>query len=106
MPLGGGSIVLDGQGVPQAMTNAILQTHMLLPIEEIARKLRCCRPNTSPLAHSARSLNSICSNNPAFPVRGKLILVTATTPTTSGEGKTVVSIGLAQGLERIGLKSI
>ncbi|MGZ5172504.1 MAG: formate--tetrahydrofolate ligase, partial [Burkholderiales bacterium] len=29
-----------------------------------------------------------------------------TTPTTSGEGKTVVSIGLAQGLERIGCKSI
>src|SRR6202007_649035 len=40
------------------------------------------------------------------PVRGKLIMVTATTPTTSGEGKTVVSIGLAQGLERIGHKTI
>ena len=45
-------------------------------------------------------------DNPAFPVRGKLILVTATTPTTSGEGKTVVSIGLAQGLEQIGRKAI
>ena len=45
-------------------------------------------------------------DNPAFPVRGKLVIVTATTPTTSGEGKTVVSIGLAQGLERIGRKSI
>ena len=31
---------------------------------------------------------------------GKLILVTATTPTVSGEGKTVTSIGLVQGLER------
>src|SRR5208283_1416280 len=45
-------------------------------------------------------------DNPAFPVRGKLILVTATTPTTSGEGKTVVSIGLAQGLEHLGCKAI
>ena len=38
--------------------------------------------------------------------RGKLILVTATTPTTSGEGKTVTSISLAQGLERIGKRAI
>jgi len=45
-------------------------------------------------------------DNPAFPVRGKLIMVTATTPTTSGEGKTVVSIGLTQGLERIGQRAI
>ena len=37
---------------------------------------------------------------------GKLILVTATTPTTSGEGKTVTSIGLVQGLERIGKRAI
>ncbi|HOK48327.1 MAG TPA: formate--tetrahydrofolate ligase, partial [Bryobacteraceae bacterium] len=34
--------------------------------------------------------------------QGKLILVTAITPTSQGEGKTVVSIGLAQGLERTG----
>lgn len=37
---------------------------------------------------------------------GKLILVTATTPTISGEGKTVTSIGLVQGLERIGKRAI
>jgi formate--tetrahydrofolate ligase len=37
---------------------------------------------------------------------GKLILVTATSPTTSGEGKTVTSIGLVQGLEHIGESAI
>ncbi len=37
---------------------------------------------------------------------GKMILVTATTPTVSGEGKTVTSIGLVQGLERIGKRAI
>ena len=37
---------------------------------------------------------------------GHLILVTATTPTISGEGKTVTSIGLVQGLERIGKRAI
>jgi len=36
------------------------------------------------------------------PPRGKLILVSAITPTPAGEGKTTVSIGLAQGLRRIG----
>jgi len=36
------------------------------------------------------------------PSRGKLILVTGMTPTTHGEGKTVVSVGLAMGLKKIG----
>jgi formate--tetrahydrofolate ligase len=38
--------------------------------------------------------------------RGKLVLVTAITPTPAGEGKTTVSIGLAQGLNRIGLRCV
>ena len=36
--------------------------------------------------------------------RGKLILVSALTPTPAGEGKTTVSIGLAQGMKAIGKK--
>lgn len=88
------------------MNNAILQTHMLLPIEEIARKLSLLPAEYEPIGAFGAKLKLNLLENPAFPVRGKLIIVTATTPTTSGEGKTVVSIGLAQGLERIGLKSI
>lgn len=38
----------------------------------------------------------------ARPQSGKLILVSAVTPTPAGEGKTTVSIGLAQGLRKIG----
>ena len=38
--------------------------------------------------------------------RGKLILVTAITPTPAGEGKTTVTIGLAEGLCRLGKKAI
>ncbi len=37
---------------------------------------------------------------------GKLVLVTAITPTPAGEGKTTVSIGLAQGLNRIGTRCV
>ncbi|MFA5540839.1 MAG: formate--tetrahydrofolate ligase, partial [Bacteroidales bacterium] len=38
--------------------------------------------------------------------KSKLVLVTAITPTPAGEGKTTVSIGLSQGLNKIGKKSI
>jgi formate--tetrahydrofolate ligase len=41
-----------------------------------------------------------------FEPRGKLILVTAITPTSHGEGKTVVSIGLTQALRRLGRKAV
>ncbi len=37
---------------------------------------------------------------------GKLILVTAITPTPAGEGKTTTTIGLADGLSRIGKKTV
>ena len=37
---------------------------------------------------------------------GKLILVTAITPTPAGEGKTTASVGLNDGLNRIGRKSV
>lgn len=37
-----------------------------------------------------------------LPVRGRLILVTAITPTAAGEGKSTISIGLADGLKQLG----
>ncbi|MBQ7369012.1 MAG: formate--tetrahydrofolate ligase, partial [Clostridia bacterium] len=37
--------------------------------------------------------------------KAKLVLVTAINPTSSGEGKTTVSIGLADGLSKIGKKA-
>lgn len=40
------------------------------------------------------------------PLKGKLILVTAITPTPAGEGKSTISIGLADGLHQIGKKVI
>ncbi|WP_348262694.1 formate--tetrahydrofolate ligase [Telmatobacter sp. DSM 110680] len=88
------------------MNNTVLQTNMLLPIDQIAKKLSLLPAEYEPIGVYGAKLKLDLLDNPAFPVRGKLIVVTATTPTTSGEGKTVVSIGLAQGLERIGCKSI
>lgn len=41
-----------------------------------------------------------------FAPRGRMILVTAVTPTSHGEGKTVVSIGLTQALRRLGQRAV
>jgi formate--tetrahydrofolate ligase len=81
-------------------------TTSLLPIQEIARKLGLSSDQYEPIGAYGAKIKLGLLADAAFPVRGKFILVTATTPTTSGEGKTVVSIGLAQGLERIGHRSI
>lgn len=88
------------------MENTVLHTQTLLPIEEIARKLSLLPAEYESIGSYGAKLKLSLLENPEFPVRGKLIIVTATTPTTTGEGKTVVSIGLAQGLERVGRKSI
>jgi formate--tetrahydrofolate ligase len=78
----------------------------MLPIQKIAEKLALLPAQYESIGAYGAKLKLDLLADPAFPVRGKLILVTVTTPTVSGEGKTVVSIGLAQGLERIGRKSI
>jgi formate--tetrahydrofolate ligase len=78
----------------------------MLPIQEIAGKLGLSPAHYETIGPYGAKLSLNLLSDPAFPVRGKLILVTATTPTVSGEGKTVTSIGLAQGLERIGRKAI
>ncbi len=75
----------------------------LLPIEAIAAKLKLSEASyerRSPIS-AKLSLDLLKGER-----RGKMIVVTATTPTTSGEGKTVTSIGLVQGLEKIGKSAI
>ena len=79
-----------------------------LGIEAIAEKLNL------PEALYARrssvtaklSLDLLLGVQGRFNAPGKLILVTAITPTVSGEGKTITLSGLMQRLERIGKRSI
>ena len=76
----------------------------LQPIETIAAKLHLpesAYERRSPIS-AKLSLDVLKFGQPT----GKMILVTATTPTASGEGKTVTSIGLVQGLEAIGKRAI
>jgi formate--tetrahydrofolate ligase len=78
----------------------------ILSIESIARKLNLPEAYLEPVGRYSAKITLDLLADPAFPPRGKVILVTATTPTASGEGKTVTSIGLTQGLERIGRRAI
>jgi formate--tetrahydrofolate ligase len=78
----------------------------LRPIQEIVKKLELPEKYFEQIGPFGGKVRLDLLNDPAFPRRGKLILVTATTPTASGEGKTVTSIGLTQGLARIGKKVI
>src|SRR5690348_1904524 len=83
-----------------------LMSQSLLPIQTIASHLNLPESYFEPIGRYGAKLKLDILHDPSFPKRGKLILVTATTPTASGEGKTVTSIGLTQGLERIGRRAI
>ena len=81
----------------------------LLPIEAIAAKLNLPEDLYEKRSPVSAKLSLKLLDDTRFNRQGKLgklILVTATTPTVSGEGKTVTSIGLVQGLERIGKRAI
>jgi formate--tetrahydrofolate ligase len=78
----------------------------LLPIEAIAAKLQLPAARYERRTQWSAKLSLDLLDDPAFDRKGRMILVTATTPTVSGEGKTVTSIGLVQGLERIGKRAI
>src|SRR5580698_210631 len=78
----------------------------LLPIEAIVEKLALPEKYVERLGPYGAKLKLELLDDATIPVRGKFILVTATTPTVSGEGKTVTSIGLVQGLEKIGKRAI
>ena len=72
-------------------------------ILDIAKDLGLDTEHVEPFGHYKAKVD------PAFvPDRpeGKLILVTAINPTPAGEGKTTVSIGLADGLRRLGKKAV
>ena len=78
----------------------------LLPIRAIARKLNLPEDSYETLGPYGAKIKLNLLTNAAFPRQGKMILVTATTPTVAGEGKTVTAIGLVQALEQIGKRAV
>ena len=78
-----------------------------LPIIDVARdKLSIEKENLIPFGHYKAKIDSNFLDGIDNKKEGKLILVTAMTPTTAGEGKTTTSVGLNDGLNFIGKKSM
>ena len=91
--------------MPQLSDVQIAQAASIRHIDEIAAKLGL-KPEQ--LEHYGKYKAKINPDD-AFRLpekRGKLILVTAISPTPAGEGKTTVTIGLADALNRIGKKAV
>ena len=76
------------------------------PIGEIAAKLDIPADAISPFGHTKAKVSLEFLESLSDRPDGKLVLLTAITPTPAGEGKTTTSVGLNDGLNRIGKKAL
>ena len=72
------------------------------PIQEIGAKLGISSDDLLPYGHDKAKVSQSFINSVQDRKDGKLILVTAINPTPAGEGKTTTTVGLGDGLNRIG----
>ncbi len=72
------------------------------PIQEIGQKLGISSDDLLPYGHDKAKVSQKFINSVQDRPDGKLILVTAINPTPAGEGKTTTTVGLGDGLNRIG----
>ncbi|MBT6342337.1 MAG: formate--tetrahydrofolate ligase [Tateyamaria sp.] len=72
------------------------------PIQEIGAKLGIESKDLLPYGHDKAKVSQAFINSVQDRDDGKLILVTAINPTPAGEGKTTTTVGLGDGLNRIG----
>lgn len=84
----------------------IARNAKLEPITKIAEKLNIGEEDLEAYGKYKAKISNNLYNKLKDKENGKLILVTAINPTPLGEGKTTISIGLADGLSTIGKKSI
>lgn len=82
----------------------IAQAKKLQHIKNIAKKLKVDEDDLEMYGKFKAKL-PLSLINDAKVAENNLVLVTALTPTPAGEGKTTVSIGLTEGLNKIGKKA-
>jgi formate--tetrahydrofolate ligase len=75
-------------------------------IRDVAAKINIPEESLVPYGHDIAKINFDFIEKSQSNPNGKLILVTAINPTPAGEGKTTTSVGLNDGLNAIGKKSI
>ncbi|MFC4667305.1 formate--tetrahydrofolate ligase [Seohaeicola nanhaiensis] len=76
------------------------------PILEIGAKLGIAAEDLLPYGHDKAKVSQSFIDSVQGNKNGKLILVTAINPTPAGEGKTTTTVGLGDGLNRIGKKAV
>lgn len=84
----------------------IAQETPMKKISEIANQLGVDEKHIEHYGNYKAKIDYNLLNEDANGKNGKLVLVTAITPTPAGEGKTTTTVGLADGLRRIGKKSV
>ncbi len=84
----------------------IAQAANIRPIQEIAEKLEIPTDALIPYGHDKAKISADFINAIGKKKDGKLILVTAVSPTPAGEGKTTTTVGLGDGLNLIGKKAV
>ena len=84
----------------------IAQSAVMKPITEIASDLGISSEYIEPYGHYKAKLSESLYKKTEDKPDGKLVLVTAINPTPAGEGKTTVSVGLAQSMYKVGKKAV
>lgn len=84
----------------------IAQNAKMLKIKDIAKELGIGEEELIPYGHYKAKISQECIDRLESEEDGKLILVTAINPTPAGEGKTTTSVGLAEGMYKIGKKAV
>jgi formate--tetrahydrofolate ligase len=84
----------------------IARSAKLLPIQEIGKKLGLSSELLIPYGHDKAKVCYRALDNARNRQDGKLILVTAMSPTPAGEGKTTTTVGLGDALNHIGKNAV
>ena len=84
----------------------IAQQAKMLKITEIAKKIGISEDYIEPYGHYKAKLSERLFDKLKDKPNGKLILVTAINPTPAGEGKTTISVGLAESMAKIGKNAV
>ncbi len=84
----------------------IAQNAKMLKITEVAENLGIAEEDIEPYGHYKAKLSENLFKKTADKPDGKLILVTAINPTPAGEGKTTISVGLAESMAKIGKNAV
>lgn len=84
----------------------IAQEAKMLPINQIAQKLGITEEELEPYGRFKAKISDEVYKRLENKPNGKLVLVTAINPTPAGEGKTTTSVGLGEGMAKIGKNAI